>query len=673
MAEKAPQKIRREAEKLRREIVRHDRLYYEEAAPVLSDHDYDLLLARLVEIEERYPCLRVPDSPTRRVGGAPSDRFETVEHAVPMLSLDNTYSAEELGEFDRRIRKLLGRESLDYAVEYKLDGVAVTLLYRDGAFVRGATRGDGRRGDDITENLKTIRSIPLKLEGGASSGEVEVRGEAYIAFQDLEKINRRREEAGEALFANPRNLAAGTLKLLDPRQVAKRPLRFRAYRIVDPEGIGIGTQMETLERLGAFGFSVDGEARLCEGIDGATARCLEMQEARYRLPFGVDGAVLKVNDFSLYGRLGATSKSPRWGIAYKFPAERKTTTVRAIDLQVGRTGAVTPVANVAPVPLAGTIVRRATLHNEEEIRRLDVRVGDTVWIEKSGDIIPRILGVEASARPPGAAPFRFPEECPVCGEPLIRTEGEVVVRCENPACPALARARIVHYASRNAMDIEGLGVKVVDQLVGAALVAEIPDLYRLEKERLAALERFGEKSAENLIAALEESRTRSLDRFLFALGVRHVGRTTARALAEHFGELDRVLAASEEELASVDAVGPVIASSAAQFFRSAAGARLIRRLHEEGVRPPPMEMGDAGEAPLRGKRVVLTGTLESLTREEARRRIEEAGGRVVSSVSAKTDLVVAGASPGSKLRKAEELGVAVVDEAGFLAMWGGRE
>lgn len=669
MPKKGPEKTAEEAARLREEIRKHDRLYYDEAAPVLSDHDYDRLLARLLEIEEAHPDLALPDSPTRRVGGTPSEGFESVLHSVPMLSLDNTYSEEELREFDKRVRKLAGRESLDYSVEYKLDGVAATLRYERGLFVRGATRGDGVRGDDITGNLRTVRSIPLRLAGKAPA-DLEVRGEAYLTFADLERINERQAEAGGKAYANPRNLTAGTLKLLDPKIVARRPIRFRAYQIVDPERHGVATQEEALRRLREHGFSVDEEACVRSGIEAAVESCLALQETRFRLPFGADGAVVKVNDFSLYTRLGATSKSPRWGIAYKFPAERKVTVVESIVLQVGRTGAVTPVANVRPVALAGTVVRRATLHNVEEVRRLDVRVGDRVRIEKSGDIIPRILGVEEGGRTGEEVPFRFPDRCPECGSPLERAEEEVVVRCENPACPAQVRARLAHFASRNAMDIEGLGVKVVDQLVDEGLVSEIPDLYGLEEGRLAGLERFGEKSAENLVAALEESKSRSLDRFLFAVGIRHVGRATARSIARRFGTIERVLEATEEELAAVPDVGEVIARSAHHFLRGREGKRLIAGLLRAGVRPGPAAAADPGGSPFAGKKVVLTGTLASLTRGEARERIETVGGRVTGSVSAKTDFVVAGEGGGSKLAKAEKLGVPVLGEEAFLAMLG---
>ena len=673
MPERVPPEARDEVRRLRNEIEEHSRRYYDDAAPVLSDFDFDRLMTRLAELEGKYPELAVADSPTRRVGGAPSERFETVIHASPMLSLDNTYSPEELIEYDTRIRKLVDRERLDYVTEFKLDGVAVTLRYEGGLFVRGATRGDGGAGDDITANLGTVRSIPLRLEEeGAGASDLEVRGEIYLAYRDLEEMNRRQEEKDERLFANPRNAAAGSLKLLDPAEVAKRPLRFMAYQIVDPGALRVKTQSDTIALLARSGFAVAEGTVVCGGIEEAVRRCMEMKEERHSLPYGTDGVVVKVNDLGLWADLGATSKSPRWGIAYKFPAERKSTVIRAIVLQVGRTGAVTPVAEVDPVPLAGTVVKRATLHNEEEVIRLDARVGDTVLIEKSGEIIPHILGVEKEKRTGKEKAFRFPEGCPVCGEPLVRSEEEVAVRCENPACPAQVRRRITHYASRNAMDIDGLGVKVVDQLVDEGLVGEIPDLYRIDRERLAALERFGEKSAENLVQALDVSRRRTVDRFLFAVGIRHVGRTTARLIASSFGSMEEIAAATEEELAAVDGVGPVIARSVRHFLESDRGGRLLADLDAAGVSPRPVEK-TARLSPLSGKKIVLTGTLPSLKRDEARERIEAAGGKVVSTVSRKTDYVVAGESPGSKREKAESLGVKVIGEEELVRLLGESE
>ncbi len=671
MAKKAPDSIRKEAERLRAGIHEHNRLYYEEAAPVVSDFEYDRLLARLEEIEREYPALRTADSPTLRVGGTPSGRFRAVPHSVPMLSLDNTYSADELLEYDKRIRKISGEERLDYVTEYKLDGVAVALFYRDGELRGGVTRGDGVTGEDISANVLAVRSFPHRLKGAAApSGEMEVRGEVYITFDDLAEMNRRQEERGGRLFANPRNAAAGSLKLLDSSEVARRPLRLFAYQIVTPERFGLSSQWEVLKQLRRSGLPVMEGAKRCSGIDEVVRQCLAMQEKRAGLPYGTDGVVVKVDDYHLYRRLGATSKSPRWGIAYKFPAERRTTRIEEIALQVGRTGAVTPVARVEPVQLAGTVVRRATLHNKDEIERLDVRVGDTVWIEKSGEIIPRILGVVEKKRPAKSKPFSFPDACPVCSAPLDRLEGEVVIRCENPACPAQIRARIAHFASRNAMDIDGLGIKVVDQLVSEELVGEIPDLYRLEKVRLAELERFGEKSAENLVQAIEGSKTRPLDRFLFALGIRHVGRTTARLVSEQLRSIESIAEVGEEKLAAIEGVGPVIAASMAHFFRSEEGSRLVRGLLEAGVRPARVPEAAKGTLPLHGKKFVLTGTLSGFTREEAKVKIQAAGGTISSSVSSKTDYVVAGVSAGSKKKKADDLGVPVISEEDLLELLG---
>ncbi len=661
--------------RLRREIERHDRLYYEKADPVITDREYDALFRELRELEEEYPELRSSDSPTNRVGGAPLEGFEQLPHRTPMLSLDNTYSPEELIEFDERVRKLTGLEKVVYTAEMKLDGVAVALTYEDGVLQRALSRGNGWVGDDITRNIRTVHSIPLRLEKGVvPPGILDVRGEVYLTYEGLEAMNRAQEGAGEKPFANPRNAAAGSLKLLDSSLVAKRPLRCFVFQVVEPERFGLATQWETLRFLRSAGFPVSDDSKLCDGIDEAVKACLFFQQSRADLPYATDGAVIKVNDLSLYGDLGATARSPRWGIAYKFPAERKRTVLKEIVAQVGRTGAVTPVAIVEPVELAGTTVRRATLHNEEEIARRDIRLGDTVWIEKSGEIIPRILGVVEEKRPEETAPYTLPSDCPVCASPLVRSDDEVAVRCENPSCPAQVRGRIVHFAARNAMDIEGLGVKAVDAIVSGGLASDIAGLYHLDGERLAALERFGEKSAKNLLASVEESKGRSLARFLFGLGIRRVGRTVAAVLASHFGSLDRLRSAGEEELADIDDVGPVIARSVVRFFRSDEGSRLIDRLLEAGVSPPVEEKTRReAEGAVAGKRFVLTGKLPTLKRNEARGIIEGAGGIVVSSVSGKTDFVVAGKSSGSKRKKAEELGVPVIDEEELLRMTGGGE
>ncbi len=662
-----PRTAQARAEQLRREIREHNRRYHVEAAPVITDREYDDLLAELIALEKAHPGLETDDSPTGRIGGAVSEGFVTVTHSEAMLSLDNTYSAEELRKFDERIRRLLDRETLEYTAELKLDGVAVALTYQKGRLVRAATRGDGRRGDDITDNAKTIESIPVTLTGEARSAPVlEVRGEAYLTLTGLAAMNEVQERAGEKLFANPRNATAGSLKMLDSRAVARRPLMYFAFQLVLPEAHGIATQMDALQFLRDAGFLVTKHTEFCNGIDEVVKACLSLQDRRNDLPFGVDGVVVKVNRFDLYAALGRTSKSPRWGIAYKFPAERKTTVIREITLQVGRTGAVTPVAHVDPVGLAGTTVRRATLHNQEEIQRRDIRVGDTVWMEKSGDIIPRVVSVVLEERKRGARRFVFPRTCPVCGSPLAKETDEVVYRCENLTCPAQIRGRMLHYASRNAMDIEGLGSKVVDGLVKNRLAAALPDLYKLDQESLAGLERLGEKSASNLLASIEASKKRSLDRFLFALGIRHVGRTVASVIAEHLGTVDGLFRISEEELAEIDAVGPVIAASVVHFANSGEGEQLVRGLVGAGVTPAPMEEREAGG--LEGMKFVLTGTFPSLKRNEARRLIERAGGKVVSAVSARADYIVAGESAGSKLAKAEKLSIRVIDEDELLRM-----
>ena len=664
-----PSKIRKRAAELGREIERHNHLYHVQADPIITDREYDELFRELIDLEEQYPELRSAESPTQRVGGEPVARFQSVPHSVPMLSLDNTYTSEELIEFDERVRKLTGLDGLTYTAEMKLDGVSVGLTYRDGLLVRGVTRGDGRTGDDITGNVRTIRSIPLRLRKGiAARGELEVRGEVYITYQGLARMNEGQEEAGEKPFANPRNAAAGSLKMLDSAVVAARPLRYFAFQVLRPESYRLETQWDALEFLRRAGLPVTEDSRLCEGIDEAVRACHAFQQSRSGLPYGTDGVVVKVNDLSLIEQLGATSKSPRWGIAYKFPAERKTTQLLEIVLQVGRTGAVTPVAIVEPVELAGTVVRRATLHNEEEITRRDIRVGDTVWIEKSGEIIPRILGIVVEDRPSGSTPFRMPGRCPACESQLVRLEEEVAIRCENPSCPSQVKGRILHFASRNAMDIEGLGSRLVEAILENGLAESIPGLYHMDREKLIALERFGEKSADNLLGGLEKSKTRSFGRFLFSLGIRHVGRTVANVLASHYGNLDDLISAGVDELAEIEDIGPVIARSTVRFFSSGEGERLVAELRAAGVEP----IAEKGAlfAVLSGKKFVLTGTLPTLKRTEARAMIEELGGKVVSSVSGKTDFLLAGEGAGSKRKKAEDLGIPIVNEEDFLRMIG---
>lgn len=659
---------RERIEALRRDIERHDRAYYVEARPLISDGEYDALFAELRALEGEHPDLVVPESPTQRVGGAPLPEFRAVRHSVPMLSLDNTYSEEELRAFDERVRRglALGEDDppVEYAVEPKIDGVAITLRYESGTFAEGATRGNGVEGDDITANLRTIRALPLTLDTRAPA-RLEVRGEVFLTRDGFARLNERAEEEGRAPFVNPRNAAAGTLKLLDPRIVARRPLTLLVYAVVDAEGAGLATQLEAHALLRRLGFPTP-DSESARGIDGVLERVHAWNEARHALPYEVDGLVVKVNRFALHRELGATSRFPRWAIAFKYPAEEKSTRLLDIVVQVGRTGAVTPTAILEPVFVSGTTVSRATLHNADEIARLDVRVGDTVVVKKAGEIIPKVERVVPEARPPGAVPYAFPEVCPRCANGLVREEGEVVIRCVNLSCPAQLERSLEHYAARGAMEIEGLGEKLVVQLVREGLVRDVADLYSLTVERLIPLDRLGEKSASNLVAAIAASRGRGLARLLYAMGIRHVGEQVAKSLARRFGSLDAVMAATTDELLAAPDVGPAIAESVRQFFSRVGNRAVVERLREAGVDlAAPREEAAAGDA-LAGQTVVVTGTLERFTRPQIEALIESLGGKAAGSVSKKTSFVVAGADAGSKRAKAEALGVPVLDEAEFL-------
>ncbi len=646
----------------------HDYRYYVLAAPTISDQEYDALLRELAELERQHPELRLPDSPTQRVGGTPTGEFPPATHATPMLSLDNSYAPADVEAFDARVRRALPGEPVEYVCELKIDGVALSMLYEDSRLVRAVTRGDGVQGDDITANARTIGPIPLRLR--APGIACEVRGEVYMLREDFAALNRQREAEGEPLFANARNATAGTLKLQDPRLVAARPLRFAAYWLrLDPDPAR--THWEHLERLRALGLPTDRRARRCPDLEAVWAYYRQYGAERDALEYEIDGIVIKVDDLDQQRRLGHTAKSPRFALAYKFAARQARTRLLGIAVQVGRTGAVTPVAVLEPVPLAGSTISRATLHNADEIERKDLRVGDLVVIEKGGDVIPKIVGAVLDARPPGSVPFAFPRACPVCATPLRRDQEEVVWRCDNPACPAQLKRRLEHFASRHAMDIEGLGPAVIEQLVDRHLVQDVADLYRLEESTLAQLERLADKSAANLAAAIRASKDRPLERVLFALGIRHVGATVARQLARRFGSLARLAEAPAGELEQVPEIGPTIAQSVAGFFATAPARQLLEKLAAAGVRtsaPAP----DAAAAPpassvLAGKTVVLTGTLAAMSRDRASELIRQVGGKTTTSVSRKTDLVVAGDSPGSKLDKARRLGVTVLSEAEFLA------
>jgi DNA ligase (NAD+) len=651
-------------ESLRRSIERHDHLYYVVGEPEISDREYDAMMAELARLEEAHPDLADPDSPTRRVARGLLPGFPTVRHTVPMLSLDNTYSLEELAEFDARVRKGLGKDSIEYAVEPKVDGVAVHLRYERGRLSLGLTRGDGETGDDITGNLRTIRSIPLRLAGRDAPDLLEARGEIYMETRAFARLNERRGREGEKPFMNPRNATTGSLKTLDTAEVARRPLQIYVYQLVRPERHGMKTHLESLRYAARLGLRVNPDNAAAAGFEAVRRLCERWEKKRAALPYGTDGLVVKVNDLREVERLGATAKSPRWGIAYKFGTHEAETTLRKIEVQVGRTGVITPVAILEPVVLLGTVVGRATLHNQDEIERKDIREGDRVVIEKGGEVIPKVVRVVPSRGRRGS-PFRMPAKCPACGSELVREAEEAAVRCENLYCPAQVRRRIQYYASRGALDIEGLGEKTVDLLVDRELVEDPADLYDLAPEQLTPLEGMAEKSAANLVRAIAASKSAPLERLIAALGIRHVGATIARILAERFRSLGALAEADEETLREIPAIGPEIAASVVGFFRSREGRSLAGRLEARGVRGKPPERQAAAEGPFAGKSFVLTGTLSDMPREEAERLILAGGGRVTSSVSARTDAVVSGESPGSKLDRARALGVAIWDEARF--------
>ncbi len=665
-----------EIDRLRREIREHDRRYYVLDAPTVSDAEYDRLMRRLEALETANPALRTPDSPTQRVGGAPSERFARVVHHQPMLSLSNVFSAEELAEFDERIRKLLGKDEIDYVCEPKLDGLAIELVYERGRFVQGSTRGDGEVGEDVTPNLRTLRSLPLRLQAPGSDGplreipeRLEVRGEVVMLKREFAKLNARREQEGEPVFANPRNAAAGSLRQLDSKVTASRPLDLFLYETGEAS-VPFETHWDKLRALRQLGLRVSSRCRRCRGLGAVRAYVEELAAARDGEPFELDGVVVKVDSEDERRRLGRVAKAPRWAVAYKLPPEEETTLVLEIGVNVGRTGALTPVAKLRPVRVGGVTVSNASLHNEGELRRKDVRVGDTVRVRRAGDVIPEIAGVVLERRPSGAEPYVFPNRCPVCGSHAEKAEGEAVARCVGLACPAKLERAIQHFGSRRAMDIHGLGEALVAQLVGQRLVRGPADLYTLRRDQLLGLERMAEKSADNLLEAIDGSRGTTLARFLNALGIPGVGETTALLLSRAFGDVRALAAAGEEELLRVRDVGPELARSIRAFFDEPQNQSQLERLLEAGVRPAP-EAAVAGGA-FEGKTLVLTGSLPSMTRDEAKAEIERQGGRVAGSVSRKTDFVVAGDEAGSKLEKARALGVAILDEAAFLARLGGK-
>lgn len=661
--------LQKRAEDLRTRLRDYDYRYYVLAEPVVSDEEYDRLMRELATLEERYPDLKTPDSPTHRVGGAPTKEFETVSHSVPMLSLSNTYGEEEVREFDRRINGALKGEAYRYVCELKVDGVAVSLLYRNGLIMRGATRGDGFQGDDVTQNIRTIRSIPLSIRSEVKGiKDFEVRGEVFMTRDDFERMNKERAKMGERLFVNPRNSSAGTLKLQDSKIVAQRPLKFISYYLRAENG-DLKSHYENLALLKRIGFPVSEHTRRCRTIEEVVKYWKQWEGSREDLPYDIDGVVVKVDDLRQQERLGAIAKSPRWAIAFKFASRKQETVLKNILLQVGRVGTITPVAELEPVFVGGSTVSRATLHNEDYIRELDIRAGDVVVVEKGGDVIPKISAVVKEKRKAGLRVFRMPSTCPECGSPISRPENEANYYCENTECPAQVKARIEHFAHRGAMDIEGLGEAVVDQFVSLGYLRNYADLYDLHQKRgeLLQLDRWGKKSVENLLEAVDESKKRPFSRLLFALGIRHVGAGVAQLLANHFGSMDALMAASGDDLNHIQGIGPQIAESILLFFADDHNRRLVGRLRKSGLEFKQKSAGKT-TAPLKDKTFVLTGTLGTMTREEAKEMIERLGGKVASSVSGKTDYVVVGEDAGSKLGKAKKLGVQLLQEDEFLQL-----
>lgn len=662
--------VKKRIDWLRREIRKHDTLYYVLNQPEISDQQYDELFAELKALDAQHPELVTADSPTQRVSGRPIEGFTTIRHAIPMLSVDNTYSADELRAFDARVQKQLHTTDYDYVVELKIDGLAVNLRYENGTLATAATRGDGEVGDDVTSNIRTIRSIPLILTDGEKVPTVlEVRGEVYMPTRSFVALNKARAQEEETPFANPRNAAAGSLKLLDPRITATRNLAFYVYGTGELSEPLAEDHYRTLQRLKELGLPVNPHIRKAANIDEVIEICMSWKDKRSTLAYQTDGMVIKINRSDQRDILGATGRAPRWCIAYKFPAERAQTVVQSIVVQVGKTGALTPVAKFKPVQLAGTTIGSASLHNFDEMARLDVRVGDTVLIEKAGEIIPQVVEVKKELRPAGAEPFPVPKVCPNCGTPVVKDEAGVYVRCPNPECTGMLKERLRYFAGRDQMDIEHLGVALIEQLIDKGLVTNYADLYRLTKDDLLSLERMGDKSAQNVLDAIEASKTRPLWRFIAGLGIRHVGSQSAQILADRFGSLEMLMDAGQEELETTEQVGPVMAESVYRYFHDERHRAVIDQLLAAGVRPqPPAPKKTAGK--LQGRTVVVTGTLRDFTRPQIEQAIRDAGGKVSSSVSKKTDFVLAGEDPGSKLEKAKALGVEVIGEEQFVKMIG---
>lgn len=658
------QEAKEKAASLREQLEYHNYRYYVLDAPEISDYEYDLMMQQLIDLEEKFPGLSSPDSPTQRVGGQALSEFQQVVHSVPMLSLDNSYSHGELIDFDKRIRKTI-QEEIEYVVEYKIDGLSIALRYEDGRFVQGATRGDGYIGEDVTQNLRTIKSIPLKLK---EEVDLEVRGEVYIAREKFAALNKKQAERGETIFANPRNAAAGSLRQLDSKITAQRPLDIFIFNIQQVDDHIFDKHTEGLDYLKHLGFKTS-PYEVCSCMEEVIDLCEKWASRRMELPFDIDGLVIKVNSLRQREALGMKSKSPKWAIAYKFPAEQQKTTVQDIIIQVGRTGALTPTAILEPVRVAGSVIGRATLHNEDNIREKDIRIGDKVIIQKAGDVIPEVVRVLFDERTGDEKIFAMPKVCPECGEETVRIAGEAVTRCINSACPAQLRRGIIHFVSRDAMNIDGLGESIVTLLLEQKLIQDVADLYYLKKEELIPLERMGEKSAQNLIDAIEKSKSNDLDRVIFGLGIKLVGSRAAGLLAEAFGSMDNLIHASYDQIVSIPEIGEKMAESVLAFFQEERNLTVIEKLRRAGVNMENRQKAaEAGEQKLEGLTFVITGTLVKYKRNEAKELIEQLGGRVSGSVSKKTDYVLAGEEAGSKLEKALELGVPVLDEAAFDAM-----
>ncbi len=661
--------IEKQIERLREEIRGHDYLYYVLNQPKISDRQYDKLFAELKKLEEVNPQFITGDSPTQRVSERPLEGFTNVRHAVPMLSMDNTYNADELRAFDERVRKQLGSEDYDYIVELKIDGVAISLRYEDGILVTAATRGDGEVGDDVTANVRTIKAVPLTLLGRSTIPAVlEVRGEVYMATRAFIELNKLRAEAGEPAFANPRNAAAGSLKLLDSRITAARNLSFFSYATGEISEPLADNHYQTLQRFNKLGLPVNPNIQRAREINEVIDICFSWNEKRLKLGYLIDGMVIKINRFEQREILGATGRAPRWCISYKFAAEQAETIVESIDVQVGKSGILTPVANLTPVQLSGTTVKRASLHNFDELNRLGVRSGDTVVVEKAGEIIPQVIEVKKELRPAGTKPFKVPQKCPNCGSAVAKDDDGVYIRCLNPNCLGQLKERLKYFAGRGQMDIEHLGTALIEQLVEVGLVKNFADLYKLQKSELAGLERMAEKSAGNVIDAIEASKTRPLWRFIAALGIRHIGGQSAQILTGHFGSLDALMNATQEELGSVDQIGPTMAESVYEYFRNPTNRAVIDQLLAASLRPQQPKARPQQKGKLQGKTIVVTGTLENFTRQQIEQAIRQAGAKASGGVSKKTDYVLAGENPGSKLDKARELGVEVINEKQFLEL-----